>query len=58
MMTNTGRIDTQHSLTRQIHITTFNINGIHKKNKKMDTFELIRNRNIDNSLTSIKTLYT
>ena len=42
-MTNTTPPDIQHSLTRQIHIATLNVNGIQNDNKRTDTFELIRN---------------
>ena len=56
-MTNTTPPDIQHSLTRQIHIVTLNVNGIQNDNKRTDTFELIRNSNIDIALLQ-ETHYT
>ena len=56
-MTNTTPPDIQHLLTRQIHIATLNVNGIQNNNKRTDTFELIRNSNIDIALLQ-ETHYT
>ena len=37
-------------MTRNLTITTFNVNGLHNTNKRRDIFEILRNRNIDIAL--------
>ena len=44
MTTNTNN---DHTLTKQLHILTLNVNGLHNDSKRMEIFQTLNNRNID-----------
>ena len=44
MTTNTND---DYTFTKQLHILTLNINSLHNDNKKMETFQILYNKNIN-----------